>query len=340
MPRRAGMHIRVIHCFGSGAGVWSLHIAAPDVCTIIRQIAHFAGIRGSARKGGLENLTHQSRYGHIRVENAVKGGRMKGVFGRKQSSQGSASSGGGPNNDAPTQAVDFPWRDKPDSTACNFAFGHLRDNLPRLLTVDGRIHAETIVSAAGAIAGFAAQCALISGGTPELQIATTKDGSRFLFGEPLNEMLFARDGKGASERLWNLAAGTAINSGLSAGRVPSMEAMFAHVSRTLGGPLDGLPSVDKSHHPHFPVRKLLGLVWPAAVTCLTGRLPNATFPYGEADVSNWPAITANVAALIVGQVKDVLDPALSLTIVMESAIYASKLDPKVVSGQTPATGYQ
>jgi len=48
MPRRAGMHIRVIHCFGSVAGVLSLHIAAPVVCTIIRQIAHFAGTRGSA----------------------------------------------------------------------------------------------------------------------------------------------------------------------------------------------------------------------------------------------------------------------------------------------------
>lgn len=265
---------------------------------------------------------------------------MKGVFGRGQSSRGSAGSGGGSTGGGPPRAVDFPWRDKPDSAACNFAFGHLRDNLPQLVAVNGRIHAETIVSVAGAIAGFAAQCALLSGRTPELDIVTTKDGSRFLFGEPLNEMLFARDNKKAPERLWNLAAGTAINNGLPPNGMPSLEAMFAHVSQTLGGPLEGLPSVGKNHHPHFPVRKLLGFAWPMAVTCLTGRLPNATIVYGEADVTNWPAITANVAALILGQAKDLLHPKLGLTIVMESAIYASKVDPGLVSGRAPDAATQ
>ncbi|ESW71595.1 hypothetical protein X773_27940 [Mesorhizobium sp. LSJC285A00] len=47
MPRRAGMHIRVILCFGCGKAARSLHIAASGVCTIIRQIAHFAGPRGT-----------------------------------------------------------------------------------------------------------------------------------------------------------------------------------------------------------------------------------------------------------------------------------------------------
>lgn len=53
--------------------------------------------------------------------------------------------------------ADFPWKGEPDDIACNLALGDLINNLPRRLTVNGRIHAETFITASGAIAGFAAQ---------------------------------------------------------------------------------------------------------------------------------------------------------------------------------------
>src|SRR5215470_7347370 len=57
----------------------------------------------------------------------------------------------------------FPWSDDRDSVvACNLAAGNLANNLPRRLTHDGRIHAETYIAAVGAIAGFAAQCSLLA----------------------------------------------------------------------------------------------------------------------------------------------------------------------------------
>ena len=56
----------------------------------------------------------------------------------------------------------FPWSGTPAFAECNFAFGHLVQNLPRRLTVDGRVHAETYISAVGAIAGYAAQRTLFA----------------------------------------------------------------------------------------------------------------------------------------------------------------------------------
>jgi hypothetical protein len=61
------------------------------------------------------------------------------------------------------QLEEFPWKDDAKNfIGCNFAYGDLMNNLPRFLTVEGRIHAETFVAASGAIAGFAAQQTLLA----------------------------------------------------------------------------------------------------------------------------------------------------------------------------------
>ena len=50
---------------------------------------------------------------------------------------------------------DMPWKDDVVSyIGCNFAYADLANNLPRFLTIDGKLHAETLVAASGAIAGF------------------------------------------------------------------------------------------------------------------------------------------------------------------------------------------
>ena len=82
----------------------------------------------------------------------------------------------------------------------------------------------------------------------------------------------------------------------------------------------------------MPPRELLKAVWPLATMCFSGRFPNASREYGDARPRFWPAISARAAHAFIGQVKDVLDPLTALTIVMETAIYASKLDPAVIEG--------
>jgi hypothetical protein len=94
--------------------------------------------------------------------------------------------------------ADFPWKGRLDDTACNFAFGDLVNNLPRRLTVNGRVHAETFITASGAIVGFAAQQALFSqlneakdeATLSQIKVVTTKASRKYYFGEPLNRTLF------------------------------------------------------------------------------------------------------------------------------------------------------
>ena len=70
-----------------------------------------------------------------------------------------------------------------------------------------------------------------------------------------------------------------------------------------------------------------------ALTCLTGRGSGAKLGLGPVNVKNWPMITAYVAASMMSKVNGALDPVTALTVVMESAVYASKLDPRLVNAQ-------
>jgi hypothetical protein len=209
------------------------------------------------------------------------------------------------------------------------------------VTVDDRIHAETLVAAIGAIAGFAAQRALFAdiaarddkAMLAQILTATTKSGDTYYFGDLLNYMLIPKTEADSVSRLWSHALGNAISAGLDPSRIPDVGPMFGHVSADLGGEREGIPTVDREHYPHMRIRDLLKATWPTALTCFSGHFPNASREYGEASIKFWPAIAAHSAGGIMNQVKGVLDPMTSLVIVMESAIYASKLDPASIGGQ-------
>lgn len=229
----------------------------------------------------------------------------------------------------------FPWKNEPDEIACNLALGDLVNNLTRRLTVNGRVHAETLLASIGAIAGFAAQRALFAAETAEqpamrdIHIATTKSGGRYFFGEPLNRALFPSSDADAYLKLWSLAAGGAVAAGLTASDLPKPEDMFGHVSHALGGDLEGLPSL-REHRPQAGAQELLKLFWPLATMCFQGELSGAGAKSGAVSQRWRPVIAAYAANRFIRDARSVLLPAESLTIVMETAIYASKLDPAVV----------
>lgn len=267
------------------------------------------------------------------------------LFGRKK------GSGEGPRQEPGSEATTpaagdevprtgFPWSSHPNEIACNFAFGHLAHNLRARMTVDGRIHAETYLAAGGVIAGFAAQRALFahlaetndSDTLQQMHSVTTKAGGKYFFGDPLNQMLLHGPDAPADERLWPLAAGGAIAAGLARERVPRVEEMFAHVAKSLGAENEGMPSVASKNFPHLPPQDLLKRLWPLAMMCFTGRFPGESrdYDYGVASPHFWPAITARLANAQIQEVRPVLAPEIGLVIVMETAIYASKLDPAIV----------
>ena len=239
-------------------------------------------------------------------------------------------------------ASDFPWKDATDVIACNLALGDLVNNLPRRLTVDGRIHAETLLASIGGIAGFAAQRAFFAklaesqdqSAKPEIRIATTASGGKYFFGEPLNRTLFPLVEAEASLKLWSLAAGGAVAVGLSASDMPKLEDLFKHVSQTLGTELEGLPSLP-DNRPRAPARELLRRSWPLAIMCFKGELSGAAAKSGVVSQYWRPVIAAYAANTFIRQVQSVLAPAKALIIVIETAIYASKLDPAVVEETKP-----
>ncbi|MFT0172062.1 hypothetical protein ACLKMY_24140 [Paraburkholderia mimosarum] len=61
------------------------------------------------------------------------------------------------------------------------------------MTIGGRIHAETYISAVGAIAGYAAQRTLFADSPPivgrNINRATVRSGEQYWFGDALNDML-------------------------------------------------------------------------------------------------------------------------------------------------------
>jgi hypothetical protein len=226
----------------------------------------------------------------------------------------------------------FPWADDPDEVACNFALGHLAQNLARRLTVDGRVHAETYISAVGAIAGYAAQRTLFAG-SPNVNLirSRTTSGEQYWFGDALNNMLVPQTQAAANRCVWSFAAGGAVSAGFPPQQLPDLlAAVFKHVASTIGGPNEGRSSVSPDHQAHLPARDLLKMVWPMAVSCFSGKAGGNE--YGVAPVAWWSTIAAQASSRPILDVKSALSPDIALTLLMETAIYCSKLDQSKVEG--------
>jgi hypothetical protein len=227
-------------------------------------------------------------------------------------------------------AVELPWKNTEDAVACNFALGRLVGNLPRRLTIDGRIHAETYISAVGAIAGYAAQRTLFAENPPVMGVNINRvgvaSGKQYWFGDTLNYMLVPKTEADVSRCVWSSAAGGAVGAGLQPPQMPKLDAMFKHVAATIGGADEGKSSVPVRHQAQLVARDLLKAVWPVAVLCFSGKFPDVNREFGVVPVGWWSAIAARASSRPIQDVKNVLPPDIALTLLMESAIYCSKLD--------------
>lgn len=232
-----------------------------------------------------------------------------------------------------TRVIDveaYPWQGDAEEAACAFALRHLLQNLPQRLTLDGKLHAETYLAASGAIAGYAAQCTLFdrlrTKPDAKIQVAETQDGNKYFFADELNLMLVPETEADAGSRVWPLAAGAAADAGLAMDQMPDLNTMFAHVASVIGTEAEGWPSVAAQHRPHMRAREALKIVWPVALTCFSGHFPGSEEDYGKASRKWWSAIAAHATARILTEAKDAVPPSAALALVMESAIYASKLE--------------
>jgi hypothetical protein len=178
------------------------------------------------------------------------------------------------------------------------------------------VHAESLLCALGALAGYACQAsvrasAVIAGMNPDalFQVAETKDGQQFYFGDALNVKL-AED----KHSVWSLAAGAAQHAGATS--LPDIHEIFKRTAALVGTPQFGVPKRIEGHAAgDLPLSYLEGLWAPfqSVVKKLT------------ADPALWPIAYALAIQEAIALTSKTLPPLLGLTIVMEAAIPMSKV---------------
>jgi hypothetical protein len=180
------------------------------------------------------------------------------------------------------------------------------------------VHIETLLCAVGSLAGYSVQASVREslvrqGGEPEdkvFVIAHGRDGKKYFFGDALNKPL-AED----QYSVWNLAAGAATHLGCH--QPVTVEEIFKHAAATVGTPEFGIPRIPEGHRPVDPPSNWVKHAWPKALATVQD--------YCESP-SEWPAAFGIAIQEVMAQAKDVIDPCLALSIIMECAIPMSKVD--------------
>jgi hypothetical protein len=238
---------------------------------------------------------------------------------------------------ATTPVTRFPWQ--PDSTATgDLAIKNLRETLMKALKNDRGIHSETLLTAVGALAGFAAQNAALDRITsrdpaaPRLSIAIaqTKSGEKLILGDAVNVFLYPE--AHSTLPLVAIIAGAAAQAGVPIAELPDYHEMAAYVATVVGTPDFGVLRARPGNPPQLGPLELLRKLWPLAREVLQ-RPPNKGFlrraekPLQEVQ---WPIIISVVGSQLIGMTKGTLSPRIGAALLIESAVITSKIDPETI----------
>ncbi len=196
-----------------------------------------------------------------------------------------------------------------------------KELLERLLAgmqTEKGVHAESLLCALGSLAGYSCQAAVRAEwvdekGQPEkkvFSIIETQNRQRFFFGDLPNQTL------GENEySVLKLSAAAALELGL--GKLIDFKSIFEHVAGSIGWDHFGTPRLPAGHQPgDLPINYVMHL-WPSCLELLKQFC---------AKPAEWPILLGVAIQQGMRYCKDVIDPALALTIVMESAIPMAKID--------------
>jgi hypothetical protein len=248
------------------------------------------------------------------------------------------------------EALKLPW-DPDGAIIPNLTIGSVGHSLLIWLTGERGVHAETLMVSVGALAGFAAQNAAFRSigppGTPIPNgsiVMVEAGGEHYYFGDHINGYLVRQSGEYAYP-LWGFIAAAALEAGMPEKDMPDVREMFAHIAKTIGTPDFGVLRAPKEHPTHLTPRKALEAFWPGTKELLSnasgvlvkGLSGLESSPEGRTSVPelHWPLVMALVARGFILKAKDTLDPRLACSLIMESAIMMSKVDPKTVPQTRP-----
>jgi hypothetical protein len=186
-------------------------------------------------------------------------------------------------------------------------------------TKDSRgVKVETILGLIGSLAGYschvAARSRLAQMTPDELNVNDylelgTKAGTTLYFGNLINRPLAE-----ANSSVWQILVINAQR--LGATRLPDVNEIFKHVTRTGGTPEFGIPRMPAGQAmADLPVN-FVTHVWPKYAPLLS----RYSVPVGQ-----WPVVWAGAGARAMQMAKDVTAADVCVTILMENAVPASKL---------------
>ncbi|MGH6768843.1 MAG: hypothetical protein ACRECO_07470 [Xanthobacteraceae bacterium] len=192
----------------------------------------------------------------------------------------------------------------------------------------GEIHAETLLTEIGALAGFAAQMSIrktmIEGQGLDadsiLVEVVTKNDEKYYFSDVLNWILF-ENMNSPPYSIWAYVS-AAVPEDLRL-FVPDISAIVSNAARTIGTRRFGVPRVPPAHVPRKLPRVALDEHWRSVQDELTAtRRHPSEWPYDLAAAAQWQMVTS----------RDGLPPHIAAGIIMEAAIPMSKIDPNAVPG--------
>lgn len=138
----------------------------------------------------------------------------------------------------------------------------------------------------------------------------TKEGHTYYFGDALNKPLAE-----SKYSLWSLAAAAAQDAGCNP--IPNINELFKHVTESLGTPAFGIPRMPPTTSLALPPEAMLRQLWKPLMP---------TYAPLCSDPLEWPIMFGLAAQRGITASKTAVDPRLSLTIVMETAIAMSKVE--------------
>jgi hypothetical protein len=186
------------------------------------------------------------------------------------------------------------------------------------MSAEKAIHLESLLSALGALAGYACQMSVreayvVQQGRPEKEVfivvKSKENDVTYFFGDLLNKPL-------AESRysVWSLASGAAQKLGLQ--QLIDLHDIFKHVTETLGSSEFGVPRIEIEHRAKETPMNYVSFLWPKLFPLAQGFCK---------DPSDLPVVFGVAIQEILFASKGLIEPQLALRIVMESAVPMSKI---------------
>lgn len=183
------------------------------------------------------------------------------------------------------------------------------------------LHVETLLSALGAVAGFACQITVReafvkTGRMPEqgaFVVLGVSDGSRLFAGDLLNRYLLE-----SPRSVWSLVGGAAQAAG--AETLPDIREIARFVIGSVGNDYGSI-RVPPDHQPHETPLQTLKTQWAAVYQILKAN---------QAETENYGLYLGLAGQYLILEAKGILDPKMAAQIFMESAVSMAKIDPQLI----------